>query len=83
MLYSNDGRVDFEGKTFELIAELITLIKIMIKEGVIDESDLDGIVELSTASNEEIHERAKDIIEHLLEDKDSGDTFGDMFGDLL
>lgn len=85
MLYSHDGKVDFEGRTFELVAELTMLIRGLISEGVIDKSDLDRIVEFSTVSSEEIHERAKEMVERLFEDEDedSGETFNDLFGDIL
>ena len=84
MLYSHDGKVDFEGRTFELVAELTMLIRSLISEGVIDKSDLDEIMELSTVSSEEIHEKAKEMVERLFEDdEDSGETFNDLFGDIL
>ena len=83
MLYSHDGKVDFEGRTYELVSELVMLIRALMEEGVIDKSDLDAIVELSTIPREEIRKRAEEIAEHFLDDEDSGETFNDIFGDIL
>ena len=90
MIFTNHGKVDFEGKTYEIMSDVVFLLRELIDEGVIkNKEELKEIVELATISQDEVKERAKNLIKEsmkeLFKDKDNpeDDFFNDVFGDLL
>ena len=90
MVYSNDGKVDFEGRQHEILSDVVVLIRALKDVGVIDEEDIQEIARLSTLSKQEVSNEAMNLLKNALNklkgndsDDDSDELFKDLFGDIL
>lgn len=63
MIISDKGNVKLVGSKADLSAELGIVIRAMLDEEVIGRDELDHVIELATMSSEDLHKKAKEIIE--------------------
>ena len=84
MIYSNDGKIDFEGKKYEILTDLTVMIRALKAEGVIDNDDLAEVMSVALLSREEILQKAKEVINDVADDSEDSDRiFNEIFGDIL
>lgn len=80
MINCNRGEIQLGGDSKELRADIIVLLRALLREGIIkDPEDLATICAMSLLTPNELHE----LIESFKEKKDSDGKFFDVFGDLL
>ena len=81
------GVYEIEGSAVELLTEITQIMRILCKNGILDDQRIMTLVRLALAPDKEIHKEAMEIImDHIKEKKEmeeEGDVLTKFFGDIL
>ena len=85
---SKEGCAILKGDGITLLSELTQIMRILYKNGILDEDNIDTIVRLTKLSEDTIREEAVDILKHIIfkaceSDKENEDVLKKIFGDIL